>query len=507
MRFCKAAVLLFCVCLSAHPLDIFVNGERDSSYSNRTYTTYRVPTSRIHGPGEVVLESTDVTEEELLTDGISLHDVLPLTTYCYRMIVVSVTGRHEWERDDLAEQFTNGYLIRSGDSWNLLFLGAVVREAEQIHLWAEPLIQNELEVWVSWEGVPLLKQEIRRFSDLHGVSVRVVEVPKILSKLTTVIRGRGTLPDVVMVQSDYVPTLIGARAVQRLSYWRFDGLLAKSVQAFEVEGEPWAVPFYFDAQMVFYNPEYVDEQIGPEWTLDDFERIAEQIRLKGVMPVTWNAYSAYWLAPFQIGFGKRSLVGHDGTILIEDAYTEAALEYILSLKHRELLHVLERDAMVTLFTAGRVGMILSGSYSIPEFERLGIPFRVASYPFNQEVGKHLSPFLDFKGFSIVRTSRNTVLARRMLEFLTGVGVQQRFMPAAAKLTVNSASWEVMKSSHPYYRYLAKSTEIGIPVPPVKSYNVYKNTMWKILRFAISEQMSVGDVLNMGQQAIDAKAGQ
>jgi DNA-binding FadR family transcriptional regulator len=46
---------------------------------------------------------------------------------------------------------------------------------------------------------------------------------------------------------------------------------------------------------------------------------------------------------------------------------------------REALEVLERDPWVEV-RGGEVAVILSGSYSIPEFERIGLDFGVAPYP-------------------------------------------------------------------------------------------------------------------------------
>ena len=50
------------------------------------------------------------------------------------------------------------------------------------------------------------------------------------------------------------------------------------------------------------------------WDLDDFERIARQMKDRGISPASWNAYSAYWLASFQLGFGKEELLGPDGSV-------------------------------------------------------------------------------------------------------------------------------------------------------------------------------------------------
>jgi len=53
---------------------------------------------------------------------------------------------------------------------------------------------KELEIWLSWEGVDEIKEEIKRFSNSQGLTVNAVEVPRPESKLLSVVRARGELP-------------------------------------------------------------------------------------------------------------------------------------------------------------------------------------------------------------------------------------------------------------------------------------------------------------------------
>jgi ABC-type glycerol-3-phosphate transport system substrate-binding protein len=376
-------------------------------------------------------------------------------------------------------------------------------------LWGERLQITDLEVWISWEGTRLLKEEMKRFERLHGLGIKVVEVPRTQSKLLAVLRARGKLPDLVMIQSDYVPALKKARALQNLDYMNADDIVEKGLRAFRADGKLWAMPFYFDSQIVFYNPNHLRPQDLPpgfplNWSLGDLEAMAETLKSRGQIPMAWNAYSAYWLVPFQVGFGKDPLIDSDGSMRIDDSATQRAIEYILDLKNRDLMRAMERDAMISLFTSGSVGLILSGSYSIPLFREIGIDYDVAAYPHNH--GKPLAPLLDFKGFAITRKSRNPILARRLIQYLTGIGVQRRFTNALSKLPANRSVWSLMEQDHTYVNVLEKSYETGIPVPAEKAYGTFKNTMWKLLRLVLSGQMSVREVLAQGQKILNANRG-
>ena len=77
----------------------------------------------------------------------------------------------------------------------------------------------------------------------------------------------------------------------------------------------------------------------------------------------------------------------------------------------------------------------------------------------------------------------------------------------SKLPVNRDSWEIMKQENPHFPVLTRSAESGIPVPSEQAYGVYKNTMWKLLRFVFSGQMSAAEALEQGQRIIETQLEQ
>jgi len=441
--------------------------------------------------------------------GVSLLEALPLFTGAYKMEIEHAFGTEIIEGENLADRFHNWMLFVHPDYPDMETDGKTFRRVREIRIFGEELESNSLRIWIAWEGLPELREELDRFAAIHNIQFDILEVPSIDSKLTSAARSGGTLPDLCMVQSDYLPALTEGRVLQRLDYLSLPGLLEKGTEAFSRDGSPWAVPFYFDTQLLFYNPKLLNAVSGvpvpePGWTLSDFEKICSALLKEGVSPITWNAYSAYWLVPFQIGFGKESVLENDKSILIDDRPTRRALQYITGLREKGFLDIRERDGMMSRFFSGGVAMILSGSYSIPEFEKLGIPFSVAPYPYNSETGKHISPLLDFKAFAITRKTKNPVLARRVIEYLSGQGVQQRFCEKMSKLPANTKAWNITGLRNPYYETLFESYKIGTVIPPEDSYKIYKNTMWKLLRFVITGEMSVEKTLSEGQKIINNK---
>ncbi len=428
---------------------------------------------------------------------VALGEICPLMAEVWRLEASSATGKKAWESDDLGERLFEVHLAEAKGGWDLVVGTERFRAVERVDLSGELLSEKSLEAWVSWEGVPELKEEVARFASSHGLSVRVTDVPNTQTKLLAVARAGGTLPDVVMIQSDYAPALAAARVIQSVEYLRTDDLVPKGFEAFRHEGRFWAVPFYFDAQLVFYNKKLTGGTVRDDWTTDDLERMAAKIAASSAAdgsglkaPMAWNLYSAYWLLPFMAGFGKPSILNPDGSITVDDEPTARALAYLLDLDKRGLLEPAERDAMISWFASGKTAFILSGSYSIPEFTKIGIDFGVAPYPVLSATGKALAPLLDFKGLAIGRRTTKPVLARRLVQYMTSPGVQASFTSKLFKLPASRMAMETARSDNKYYAQLMRSYETGLVVPPAESYAAFKNVMWKLLRFLLTGQMDV-----------------
>jgi ABC-type glycerol-3-phosphate transport system substrate-binding protein len=431
------------------------------------------------------------------TRGISLNELFPVL---YDAWAINI----EAERiiiSNLADKLQDIFITSDSSGWEIEFDGKIYKNIQSLNIEGEVLADKPLEIWINWEGTEFLREEIKRYTDLHRLEIRITEVPRPDSKLTSMARGGGTVPDVLMVQSSYIDSLVRSGSIQNIDYMYPEGLQKLVREAFTYSGKTWAVPFYYDAQMLFYNPELIT---GPQnhWSLTDFERCCQRATATGKIPSAWNAYSAGFLIPFQISFGKQRLIETNGSINISDEPSKKALEYIIDLKNRELMTPMERDAMTSLFVSGDVAMIIDASYSIPHFQDLGIPFEAVALPINSKTGIRVSPLLDFKALAVTKKSKNPTGARRLIEYLTGFGVQSRFTTSVSKMPARESAFSLQEDQNRFSKALKISADSGTIIPTDKAYSVYKNTMWKMLRFAISGRMPPGQVLEKTQELVN-----
>jgi len=439
---------------------------------------------------------TDVSGEQ----GYSLGELFPPQLEAWRIQIRSGTGAETvLNADDLGEHLFDLYLVESGGRWDFVLDPDKAGNRERFRgiaslaLTGDPCPEKTLEVWVSWEGVPELKAEIQRWAERAGVVAKVVDVPSIKSKLITVLRGGGKVPDVVMLQSDYLPDLAEAGALQPLDGLRLPATGAKGREAFELSGKLLGAPFYCDTQLVFYSTKLIEQAPRPDWTLDDMERLAKASGAQ--VGAAWNAYSAYWFLPFVVGFGKDSIIGAGGRMDVRHPAYRKALSYLKESITRKFMTPMERDAMMAYFTSGKAAFILSGSYSVPEFRRLGLPFGVAPFPLVSADGKRLAPMLDYKGWAVTRTTKSPVLARRLVQHLSSAGVQAAFCEPQGKLPANDAAWALLAAGNPYLATIQASWEAGIAVPPDPVYGDFKNASWKLIRLFLGGDTDADETLS------------
>lgn len=444
------------------------------------------------------VDLTIIPYNSLWYKGYSLLETLPLMEEVYKIEIHTNDKNYILKEDDLAEYWGESFFLQNKDSIDLLFQNKLYKDITDIYVHGTPMESTSLKIWLSWEGISELKEEINHFAEKHNLSIHAIEVSKPDSKLIAVLRARGEIPDLVMLKSSAVESLVQSRAIQNLNYIKLPFIIPAGKSSFTLKEKQWGVPFYMDTQVIFFNRNLIPNPPTGEWTLEEMEGIAKTLLQQNIHPLVWNAYGSNWLIPFQKAFGKENLINSDGSITVYDSPTEKALNYIVKLKEQEFLIPMERDAMDALFIAGKVGMIISGSYAIPYFESLGLNFDVLPFPINEETGTPLSPLLDFKGFSITRQTRVPILARRLLQHLSGTGVQQRFCPELAKLPIRMDVLNIPGVSYGYLNVIKKTVETGTVIPPEHIYSIYKNNMWKLLRFALSGRMSVKETLQKGQ---------
>ncbi len=440
---------------------------------------------------------------------ISLGEILPLFIEIDEVFFVYENGYKFEFSTDISDGVFDVYLD-SNDDGDIFFRN---RKISQVYATGEicTIPGDFLEIWISWEGEAELKKIIAGFSEIFGIKTHVLYVPNTYSKLISIIRSGGKLPDAIMVEADYIATLVESRAIQNIDYVadpenETADHFGKLKESFTLKDKNWAFPFYADTHVIIYNKKLIDfpnEILSKKsLTLMEMKDMGNFLKKDGCIPITWNAYSGYFFIPFIMGFGKDNFIEEDGGININDGHSLSALEYILELADSNVLDISERDAMTALFVEENAASIIGGTYMIPYLKSLGMDIGVLHLPYNESSEKYVSPVLDVKGFSISRKARNPILAKRLIQYLCSEKIQEYFCNQLFKIPCRAESLKKIYGEGIYGDVLEMSVSNGIPIPPEKTYSIYKSTLWNTLRFAITGQMTAGESLDAAQKIID-----
>jgi len=141
---------------------------------------------------------------------------------------------------------------------------------------------------------------------------------------------------------------------------------------------------------------------------------------------------------------------------------------------------------------------------IPELERLELDFHIVPFPFNDNLNAKIAPILDYKGLCITKRSKNPILARRLIQYLTGIGVQQRFTMITNKLPAVEMAMDIDGYDTPVRKAVKASADGGQCLPPDPAYGIYKNVLWSMLRLIIDRKFTPEDGMAEAQRLIDTQ---
>jgi len=132
------------------------------------------------------VDLTMVPYNSLWYQGYSLLETLPLMEEVYKIEIYTQNKNYVLKEDDLAEYWGESFFLQNGASTNLLFQDILYKDITEIRVHGTPMESTSLEIWLSWEGISELKEEIYHFAEKHNLSIHTTEVSKPDSKLIAV---------------------------------------------------------------------------------------------------------------------------------------------------------------------------------------------------------------------------------------------------------------------------------------------------------------------------------
>jgi multiple sugar transport system substrate-binding protein len=230
----------------------------------------------------------------------------------------------------------------------------------------------------------LLNELVRKFEAAHpAVRVKIITSPNGFQKLHAQYAG-GNVPDVFYYVSDRLFTFVHKKGICDLKPFidRDPGIDLKkyfpeTIDSCMLNGGIYLMPVHFSTDVLFYNKDLFDKQGVPypsaSWTWEDFLRAAERltIRKSGIT----EQYGTLQPRPVLVmrSFGADFFDAGLTAAVFDSAEGRSAIAYLKKLSDKELVpsqaQIRDVEVMdgVTLFSTGRVAMILGRTYMLSEF--------------------------------------------------------------------------------------------------------------------------------------------
>ncbi len=237
-----------------------------------------------------------------------------------------------------------------------------------------------------------LQKLVQAFEQSHpSIHVKIQLSPSGFTKLQAQ-AAAGEMPDVFYYVSDRLPALVHRGAVLDLmpllskdSSVALSSFFPKIIESCQKPAEGgglatglYIFPFHFSTDVLFYNKDLFDKAglVYPNnnWTWDDFALAAEQLTTK--KHGTTLQYGTLQPRPLLLVKSYGGECFDQDHCVIASVPTRKSLEFLESLVAKgwapqtAALRDVEVMDGVTLFSTGRIGMLVGRTYMLPEFAKL-----------------------------------------------------------------------------------------------------------------------------------------
>ncbi|ADB54203.1 ABC transporter substrate-binding protein [Conexibacter woesei] len=259
-----------------------------------------------------------------------------------------------------------------------------------------------------WHGQNQTAQQtieglVDRFNASHPdvkVKAEVGALADSLYQKTTAALAGGKYPDVVYQFGPNIASL--ARSPKALDLtdavrdaaWRWDDFYPPAREAVTVDGKVRAVPALIDSLAVVYNRRLFREAGIPApragWTWDDYRAIARQLTdsSKGQFGSAWPGVGdedtvwRLWPMVWQLGGDVTSPDGEQAGFEGESGLTSFTTINDMAVTDRSLYidKTAGSEKMYAIFNTGRIGMVPTGPWQVPEFVKARVDYGVVPMP-------------------------------------------------------------------------------------------------------------------------------
>lgn len=359
---------------------------------------------------------------------------------------------------------------------------------------------DTITVWFSWEGQRQFQSIVDDFNTAHPNShVALVYIPKMIQKLRITLSSGSPLPDVALVRNNDLGILVDAGVIKPAGKVNTTPSFYKS---FLVNGVEYAYPYYADVQVVYVNKNLFKGISFPSlnWRLSDLENIANKLKENGYIGIVFSKNSPYFFNSFNAAFNGGKIPEKDGIVLVNTPGTLKAAELFKSLFGVKKIAVsYKKMTLINAFKIGKAGMMLMGSFLIPDFLDSKVKFTIFPYPILDD-GRPIPPVFDSKGFVVFRESPEV---KDFIDYVTSTEKIEKFCRQNYKIPSNVNAIRALEGEDEFFKIMSMSAERALILPTSKVFkNAYVPAVSTALSLYLNGKLSLKEAFSKAQEYIN-----
>ncbi|MGB9857154.1 MAG: maltose/maltodextrin ABC transporter substrate-binding protein MalE [Dictyoglomaceae bacterium] len=332
-------------------------------------------------------------------------------------------------------------------------------------------VPGKITIWTSEAQVNQIREFVKGFTAKYGIPVEVSEVgfgdikPKFITSAPT-----GEAPDIIVGAHDWVGELVANGLLLPIDFLP-SNILSQftpvTLQAMSYKGKLYGIPYCMESVALIYNKDLVP---NPPTTYEALVSIAKRLTKGNQYGFLYDYNNFYFSFPFFSVFGgyvfKDTPQGLDPTDI--GLATEGAIKGVEKLvnlfKEGILKQGVDYQTTTSLFSEGKLGMMINGPWEIDNIKRAKINYGVAKLP--KIDGKPMRPFVGVHGFMInARTPNLAIVKTFAVEVLATKELQLKIYERDPRILARKDAYRVI-SANPDIKAFGASAADGIPMPNI-----------------------------------------
>jgi arabinogalactan oligomer/maltooligosaccharide transport system substrate-binding protein len=236
------------------------------------------------------------------------------------------------------------------------------------------------------------------------------------------------------------------------------------VDAVTVDGKIYSVPVSVETTAIFYNKKMISSP--PK----DWSSFVQDANAHGFMYDQANLYFDYALIG---GMGGYVFKNNNGTLDPKDIGLDNAgavqaftLMHDMDAKYHWMTPSVTGAIAKAQFSAGKIGLYVSGPWDIGDVKKAGIDFGIAPWP-TLSNGQPATPFMGVQTVIVNAKSKTQTADWSLVQALTNADAQTQYFDGSQQIpALKSLQGSSTVQSSPMFKAFADQTKVAVPMPNI-----------------------------------------